>query len=1089
MRTEEQNAAIAARGKVIVSASAGSGKTTVMIDRLVGLILGGADIRSILAVTFTTKAAAQMKEKLRSALIKQIASADGEERARLKDQLSALPLADISTIHAFCARLVRTYFYLVQVDPAFRIVSLDDPEGCRLFSAALDEVFEQGYSEVDEEFKFLLSAYFYKKKDARLKKIISSLLRAVRGRADFPDFLETEGQRDEFERVCRYLFEDLSARAKFYAGEAEKISAYFSERGDKAAEVSNAVLESANRILQRDDLFSMAEEAARGIFVPRMPNSNKYAGEARKEFARLKDVSAAVKELYKELCGYSPREEEYARYQNGQAQTRALAKLVLRCDEAYSRFKREADALDYDDLERFALHILSNSDALFAVRQKYSYVFVDEYQDVNPAQEKILSLVGGEEIFLVGDAKQSIYAFRGSRSEFFLQKERDFPKSYTLSENFRSSRAVLSAVNRIFSAAMTKESCGIDYASRPMRGGTRYGGHDGGVFFRPVPVSPEEKRERGIYSVLREAAPRTDAQAEAIAELVREEFGSEYFDPDSGLTKKVGWGDIAILARKKSGDAEKIVAALSENNIPVTASASVNVCEYFEARLIIDWLSYLDDPEQDIPFAGAMLSRIGGFGEAELMRIRKSYPLEYAFRAAAERYRKEFSDEISKKLQAFSEKTERFRAALCVRTAAEIGNLLLFEGLEAQIAAKEGGTARIKRVRRLLSGGTDCTVNEFLQKLKAASYCVEDSESGGDDAVKVLTMHAAKGLEYPVVILAGMNKPFHGPDVSDVIVTQEFGFAPRCIQADKRLVKDTVLRRASNVFLKREEIKEELNLFYVALTRAKYRLHLFFEKAENALSPLHANCFADFIDFSSFQDELRFCPPASKKPQKRSALVPQRNPLCQEILSVFCVPYPHRESCLLPVKSSATQLLHALREESPRPFRNFKGGQRASAEEGTAYHAFLQNVVFGREAGEELCRMQREGVLSREQIGLLNEEELEKILKIPAFAELEGKKTFREQKFLIRLPANEMFDSEEKDEILLQGAIDLFYADEAGYTILDYKYSSRGAEELKETYRTQIAIYRKAVSKALRIKEDTIRAKILNIKLMFETEL
>lgn len=1085
--TEEQQAAIHSRGSVIVSASAGSGKTFVMIERLVSLILGGVDVRKVLCVTFTTKAAAQMRERLRTALLKQISKAEGEERARLKEQLYALPLADISTIHAFCARLTRTYFYLAGVDPAFSIISKDDPEGCRIFERALEEVFEERYASNDQDFANLLDVYFYKNKDARLKKIISFLHNALCSCKDPKGILARTGTADEFSKACAYLKNDFSARARFFAENAEDVGAFFAENNDQGLKVCGEILAAAERILQSGDLFLMAEEAKKGAAISRMPNRNKFSDNALEKYDRLKALSAGVKELYKNLSEIASEEEERAHYSDGLARAKALSKLMTRFDEVYTRLKHEADVLTYDDLEQSALKILWNDEAKEAIRAKYEYVFVDEYQDVNPVQEEILSKISGGEIFLVGDAKQSIYGFRGSRSEYFLQKERELSCALQLSENFRSASAVLDAVNRVFLFAMTEESCGIDYSRCRMSGGTRYGAHEGGVHFCIVPKGEKTAERRGIYSVLKKSAPRTDAQAEAIADLVEEEVGSDMFDADAGEMRKVTFGDIAILARKKSGDAEKIVSSLSARGIPVATSAAVNVCDFWEARLLIDWLSFLDDPEQDIPLAGALLSRIGGFLESELVKIRERFPSPMTFRAACARYQADLSDTIALKLQTFGKKVQIYRALMCVRSAAEMGDLLLSEGLEAEIAAKQEGETRLMRVRRLLEEG-EGTVNEFLRKLKASSFQVKFSESGGEDAVKVLTMHSAKGLEFPVVILAGMNKPFHGPDAKDVLFTEEFGFAPKAYDVKNRLSFSTLLRRAEETFMRAEEIKGELNLFYVAMTRAKFRLYLFFENTEQSLSPLHAKCFADFIDFRLFGQEFVQPVTRSKERLPRDALsYSVDKDLAETLHAAFQAPYAFEKSVSLPVKSSATRLLHMDPDEEPVSARGI--GSSASIDEGLAYHAFLQNADFRKSAKEELARMEREAVLSKEQLSLLQEEDLKRMLCLPAIASLKGKRIYREQKFLVRLPAREVLNADTEDEILLQGAIDLLYEDEEGYGILDYKYSSRNEEELKKTYRRQIDLYRKAVAAAFQVDEDTVRAKIVNIKLMFETEM
>ncbi len=1096
--TEEQARAIRSRGKVIVSASAGSGKTFVMIERLVSLILEGADVTNILAVTFTKKAAAQMRERLRQALVKQLSESGEEERVRLKAQLSALPLADICTIHAFCARLVRTRFYLADADPAFRVIDAEDHEGALILSRALGEVFEWGYESKDPDFLRLLSVYFRGKKDARLREIVTKLYAKIRERADYRELLEGAGRADGFEETCEFLASDVRKRAAFLAERAAEQAEYFAAREPKAAAVMKQV-EALAGALTEGDLFSLASRPISKIGS--MPSSARAEGETLVRLKQGGRLSAAVKELYAQLAKFASREEEHARYLDGNETARALARILLRFDEAYARAKKEAGVLDYNDLEHYALKILSDGEINAALHEKYRYVFVDEYQDVNPAQEQLLSLIGGEEVFLVGDAKQSIYAFRGSRSEYFMKKCREFD-ALLLTENFRSASAVLECVNRVFSHAMTEGSAGISYADAPMRGGRRYGDHSGGVFFHTVSKQKAEKRERGVYSVLEAGGERTDPQAEQICRIVEEEVGSEWFDADAGLAKPLNFGDIAILVREGNAETDRILAALSARDIPVSTAASVNVCDFWEARLVIDWLSFLDNGEQDIPFAGALLSRIGGFTEGELARIRLRFPEAYTFRAACRAYLGQ-GDEISAKLNTFAQRAAEYRDLMRVKTAAEMIARLLSDGLEAEIAAKKDGEARLRRICRL-SEEAEGSVNAFLRRLKAMEYRVKYTEGGGDNAVKVLTMHASKGLEYPVVLLAGLSNAFRGNERDEVLFSDRFLFAPKSFDLAGRTVRETVLRRASLLLEDRETVKGELNLLYVAMTRARYRLHLFFNDPKPALSPEYAERFSDFIDFYGCADYFVPDVAAQETPLPRSALVYRADEeMLQRLRAVYEKPYPYAESTHLPVKSSATELLH-LEQEEPAvsadardagPYA--KGGSvgqgeaSRTVEEGLAYHAFLQHVRFGRPAEEELSRMKEEKLLSEKQLALLDAEKLNDILALPSIASLEGKRVLREQTFLVSLPACALpsFGTAAEDELVLQGALDLLCEDEDGYLILDYKYSSHDAARLKEDYGPQIDLYKKAVAKIKGVAESAVRARIVNISALFEVEM
>lgn len=1080
--TEEQARAVGARGKVIVSASAGSGKTFVMIERLVSLILAGADVRQILAVTYTNKAAAQMRDRLRSALIKRIGESGEEERRRLKEQLSYLPLADICTVHSFCARLVRTYFYLIDADPAFRIVSAEEREGAVLSARALDEVFEEAYENDSRELAELLPMYFRSKKDAMLRGLVLGLYNKMRVRDDYRERLETMGKTDDFEEIAAYLAEDIHLLARFVAGNALEQQAYYRAHGSAAAGTCEKLIAAADA-LSGGDLFTLA---ACRVTIPPKPSSPSASAALKEQFARTGRLCAALRGAVKTLQSYASREEEHARYLQTLGTVRALAALVLRFDAVFTRIKREEGVLDYNDLEHCALSVLSHEDARDAVRDKYTYIFVDEYQDVNPAQEHILSLLSGEEIFLVGDAKQSIYGFRGSRSEYFTRKCAEFGER-TLTENFRSARAVLDGVNRVFSYAMTSENGGVCYRNAPMRGGSRYGGHDGGVFFHTIPAEEREERAaRGVYSVLTEIKEKPDAQAQLLCGLIGEEVGTEWFDADEGVVKKVGFGDIAVLVRSDTAGTERILSALSERGIPVVTTAQVNICSYWEIRLLIDWLSYLDNAEQDIPLAAAMLSRVGLFTEGELARIRLRFSFP-SFRIACREYSEKMKDGIAEKLHTFYQKADRYRALSRVRPAAEMMELLLGDGLEAEISARRDGTARMRRVRRFIEEAEEST-GAFLRRLKATGYKVKFSESGGEDAVKVLTMHSAKGLEYPIVFLANLDAPFHSNEREEVLCTDRFLFAPKSFDVEKRIVRGNLLRSASVLYEDRETVKGELNLLYVAMTRAKYRLHLLLHEREHAIAPQYAERMSDFIDLGACADLYVRPHGELPPPLPRTARAYRADErLLSAFQSVYERKYPFAESTLLPVKSSATELLKSGRETSAGE----SGGGGATIDEGLAYHAFLEHVQFGADATAELLRMRQEGILNEEELSLLEADKLKKILALPSLARLEGKRLYREQTFLVSLPARELtlLSTSSADEVLFQGAIDLLCEDEEGYLILDYKFSSHDAARMKKDYAPQIALYRKAVSKVMGVDERTIRARLINILGLFEVEM
>ena len=1125
--TEEQRAAIGARGQAIVSASAGSGKTFVMIERLVALVLGGTDVRNVLAVTFTNKAAAQMRERLRAALLKAIRTADAPTRRRLKAQLEALPMAEISTIHAFCGRLVRAYFYKTEeggegFGPNFRIISADDAEGEELSARAMDEVFEAAYADGEGVLYPLLSVYFRRKRDTSLRKLLRELYASAREEGGYREKLASMGREGAFSAVCRELVAGYRARAQAVADDLARREEGYIALGERAAALARAVSSSALALCACGDLFAMCAAAVLPDAFARTPSRPKASPGEKEALAALAAAKKRLKDLKEELAGFGSAEEEAARFADACARSAALGDLLLAYDDAYARAKREAGVLDYNDLEHFALRLLHDEEVLREVRQKYRVVFVDEYQDVNPIQEQLLAQLAGDELFLVGDAKQAIYGFRGSRSRYFTQKTQTLPVSLVLSSNFRSAPAVLEAVNRVFAALFE------GYV--PMRGGERYGVRRGETLLHRVEKPLREKTPpTGVYSVLQSAARKEeDPLAACVASLIAREvkdgvwYDADDADADGPRKKRVTYGDIAVLTRRRGGEAARIVRVLSERGIPVSTAAEVNVCDYFEARLVLDILSYLDNPEQDIPFVSSLLSALGGMTEEELARIRLAMGERDAsgadypdFRAVCAAYRGRFEDGIAQKLRAFSDMAERLRAHACVRTAAETINELLALGLETQLAAKPEGASRLARVRRLAAEGEDVDVHTFLARLKSAGYRVGFSEGGGENAVQVITMHASKGLEFPVVILAGLNVPFHGgAEREEVLWSEEYGAAPKSYDTQGRLVYTTVLRRLLAAREADETRREEANLLYVGMTRARYRLHLLQESREKAapFAPESARCMADLIDPAALTAcAAEAVPPAETAPQ--GTAVQCEGGMAEDSLAdAYRRPYPFAESTRLPVKSSATALMRAMADMpslsrpvfsdaddkfvaagqtdeggvSQGPFAGLadEGDMPAgesSIARGIAYHVFLQHVRFGADLAGEWERVRREGLLGEEQLALLDRAQLAAILAVPCLASLDAARLRREQTFLVRLPANELLPTSADDEIVFQGAIDLLSEDESGYTIVDYKYSALDDDALRKKYALQILLYKKAAARILGVDERTLRAFIVNI--------
>ncbi|MBQ9117941.1 MAG: UvrD-helicase domain-containing protein [Clostridia bacterium] len=1133
---QEQLDAINAQGKTIVSASAGSGKTTVMIEKIVRLILSGTPVENILAVTYTKKAAAQMKEKLRDKLIEKIneKGADASRRAYLKAQLSGVNTADICTIHSFCSKLLKQNFFDGGVSNTFSVISATDAEGKTLMSEALDGIFGEGYRVGDEDFYHLLSLYFKKKKDAALREILFTSYESLRSRDDYRQYLLDSGtdSKERFDEIGRGLTEDLHARCQYYREALEKEEGFFNNQPkcEQSKKQINAVIDYLCELLAERDYFACAQKSAK------FPSSQSIKeGQTPTDVAhhilRTKELVVGVKDLQKQLRLTDSYEEEYEKFKDSMRTARALAKYLLLLDDSYSQLKREKDLLDYSDLEHFALRLLERAEMQAEMRKKYTHVFVDEYQDVNPVQEKLLSYVAGDNLFLVGDVKQSIYGFRGSKSQFFVEKEKAYRaaghNALVLPQNFRSAPAILEAVNTQFSAMMTKENTSVDYAGEgKMQTGGLYVADDGSeaygrvrVHFCEKALTEEKASPSGVYSVKsgkKKGAKGYSAQVQKVLQIITQEkkYG-QWYDVKSSRYQKVDYGDIAVLYRNASGEVADLSAALSAADIPVVGGDSLNVCDYPEIKTMIDLLSLIDNERQDIPLCSALVS-LQEISNQQLSQIRLAYQ-GVSFYEACRCYAAQKEDALADVLTAFFEKLASLRILSQVQSAGEIiTRLLTRTSLEIRFLSKVGGEEAMQRVHRFLEEASNpepMTVQEFLDRLKALDYKIICPVSGGENAVKLMTMHASKGLEFPVVILFDLGKKLHDVDDAEVLVDDRYGLAPMYRNVQERVYRPTLLRRLHVNVAGREQIKDELNVYYVAATRAMYAMHLLYKERSLLANPRFGNSFQSFTDFSLWEKFVYADEPFEVPYQQRTAIpVQEEESLVRALERTLTEEYAFAGLENHPVKDSATGLMKG--KEDPFGVKTAPQESYFAMDEeegvdkqtrGLAYHAFLEHFDFAslsqgdlrQTVKASLARMRAERAFDEGYFAYLEEGKLCEILSLPIFTRLSGCRLYKERAFLVGLPIETVYrlkgeqtSAADKDaEVLFQGAIDLLAVGEDKTYVVDYKFSSGGERYLKEKYAPQLALYKEAVAKITGRPKERVEGVIVNISKGFEVEM
>ena len=1174
---EQRRAVTETEGNMLVSASAGSGKTYVMIERLIGIVLDGkAKVSEILAVTFTEAAAAEMKQKLVSALRKRLI--DGGDNSAVRAALDEVPSASISTIHKFCADLLRSYFYEIGLDPAFKIA--DETAACEIQNAAADKTFSELYDAGDEDFLYLVRIFRSGRSDAELKKVIKKTAEFALSEKNPEEFLEKCGSsptEKEFEEIENELAAMLKERAAALLPSFENAREVLRAAGvKKPDEYFDEVAARLKEIVVAPDLVRISAVCSSGVRkAPSVP------GDLEDEKKAFDDLKKKLGKLFEDGEALLDGGEESAKaaFLSTERTVKALSRLAILYKNKYDEMKADESLVDFSDLEHLAYKLLTTSEnALASVRNKYKYAFCDEYQDVNAVQEAILNLVSPHGLFMVGDVKQCIYAFRGCNPDIFASKFAAFEvcekrvgsviavgkadteiygnvgKAVALAENFRSADGVLKAVNNVFSATMTEKSSRINYAKNPMKSGGLYPENTGYAAMHVI-VGEKEKRESptGVYDLVKDAEtedePDSFYEGLLVGELIEKELGEPIFDIKLGDTRPAEPKDIAVLLRNSKGFATDVIKTLSRLNVPVSSAAKDPVVDYPEIKLLIDILRLIDFYADDSPLIAVMKSSVGGFDEEELAAIRafapssrsRSLPVSSSlvapesdeekrktptFLECVEYYLKEGTDEkLREKIARFDEYFKKIRLLAEFCGAGEILVRIIKEcSLDLEILTGRLGELRLERVNRFVAesekGGVKLTVGEFLKKIENSGDEISVAEAGGSNSVTVMSMHSSKGLEFPVVIIAGLGRQFNASDERDVLLLSKTrGFAPYCYDEQAMTKSTTLKRELVKNETRRATAREELRLLYVAMTRAQSKLHLVtsaeLPAERNETTASLARKFTDYFspcDMPVVIHDKADIKTFGRAGETRNILVGEtRESLKEKISESVSFRYPFEADTVLPVKRAVTSISEEMSETKPVVFGvdgddvyednygdfyddfyddtesagdslsgdasdgNKKGkltvGKGKANERGTAYHKFLENLDFNaKSVDNELIRQLSQGVLLPEQAKLLDKNTLQKIVNSGIFARLDGYKIYREQPFVAGFSAKEVGYEKAEGEILVQGIIDLLAVKGDEAIILDYKATGKSREEMLGKYKTQLEIYKKAVEKVMKLK-------------------
>ncbi|MEA5051647.1 MAG: UvrD-helicase domain-containing protein [Oscillospiraceae bacterium] len=1119
--TPSQRRAIEARGgTVLVNAAAGSGKTSVLVERIVSLITDRehpmpAD--RFLAVTFTNAAANGLAARLREALEKRITQAPDDRWLRRQNLL--LRRASVSTVHAFCAQLLREHAGALGIPLDFTVCDMLEAESLR--EGALAHTLGELYADESSGLREFSDLFGRSRSDAQTADLILELYEFECDLA-FPERWQAEcvaelrGVPFADSKAGLFLF-DYAAQA---LASARKlcVAGLAACDGDKVlarayAPAFRSDLEAVNGFAalcaekRTDDLMR-----ALGAYAPLRLGGSKGADEAARD--RAKGLRAAAQNVLGDLrkkCFFQTAAQCDADRDSTRRALETLFSATAVFRERLFADKLKKRCFEFDDLERLTLRLLCDGDGAPTplageIAARFDHILVDEYQDTNEVQDLIFRLVsrGEKNLFFVGDVKQSIYSFRGADPEIFLRRRAGcypvqaglYPMRIDLAENFRSSRAVIEAVNGIFSGVMSAGAGGTDYVE--------------GEALRPFEGSADSEKT-GLELLL------CGDEAAALAADIRARLDAGYPIDGDGGTRPCRPGDFCILLRAPRGRAAADAAALEAQGISAWTDSEDDFFANSEIAVLLSLLHIVSNPRRDVDLCAVLLSPLFGFTPDELLAGRAGAP-ELPFCTALLRSQDE-------KVRGFLARLGELRAQ---SARMGVGDLTAFaaDALNAEVLLCAGGEFARRRANvrlfidyaRGFEAGADASLESFLavcdHAAKSGKSPVSESFSPPADAVCVISVHRAKGLEWPVVFLADADKRFNLTDIGksgalfDASLGAGFRFKTEDAASGAFYSRTTAAYRALSLHTRQRIVGEEMRVLYVALTRAKQQLVVSATAAdpEKLLGSLRPIADFETIDpflvlsckeglswlfmalLQRYGEALTFGPGAPWRQGPywaRVAEAAQAAAVAPEAVQTQADPaalaalarrasfrYAKEALTRLPAKLTVSALAKdAAGAPLYRP--SYARGGLTGAEKGSALHLFMQLADYkaaAADAGAELARLVGGEYISAEDAAGIRLSDVRAFFGSPlGRLVLEAKTVLREYAFLDALPASSVDPDAPADAVvMIQGIADCIALGDGGAVLIDYK-SDRveDAAELVRRYERQLALYARTLSRRL----------------------
>ena len=1143
--TLEQENAIEKKGSnILVAAAAGSGKTAVLVQRIIKKIVDDkVDIDKILVVTFTNAAASEMRERILDAIYKKI-----EEKPQNTDmykQINLLNKASICTIDSFCLDVMKNNFFEIDISPNSRVA--DVTEINILKQEVLEEIFEEKYMENDENFITLIDTYTKYNRDEDLQNLILRIY----------DYIQTEPFPEEWLHEKVQMFKDIEKVTNFsttkwgqiiieYVGNMLQncivnLNSIIPKLNmfpdlEKYVETINLDIKEYNLIKENLNDWDKAVDIINGLEKRNWQVDRKIKNDVKDEAKKIRDIAKKQLEEIKELIPY--KTEELVKDMSFMYDIlKKLEDIILEFSQQFYNKKREKNIIDFNDMEHLALKILVKKDENGNIlrtkvaemyQQKFEEIAIDEYQDSNLVQEIILNSVSRDNnIFMVGDVKQSIYKFRQARPELFLDKYDKYKleplngenRKIQLFKNFRSRENILSFTNMIFKNIMSKDLGNIKYdETEYLNLGANFEKIEGQNLDTELDII-DLKEEENIWEDTEEEETEiienVVLEAKYVAKRIKELIDNKWqvIDKKDGK-RNIEFKDIAVLLRSANTVAPIYEKEISEVGINVYSDTSESYLHSIEIETIMSLLKIINNPMQDIALITVLRSSIGNFTDNELIKI-SFEDSKKTFYEKMIKYIESNKDELSKKIDLFLKKVEKWRKLEQYKNLDEIiWQIYIDTGYMDYVSLMPNGKLRVANLKMLFEKakqyesfsfkGLYNFIN-FIEKIRVSTKDTGAAKIIGENenVVKIMSIHKSKGLEFPVVILAGAGKKINFQDLNEkLLLHQSLGFGPMYIDAARHIEFKTIAKRAVSIVQKNEIISEEMRVLYVALTRAKEKLIITgiqkdvnkcIEEKEkqlggykNSIKPFLVQKYKTYLDWIELvyakeknlhlmnlniinkNQIINSCEDDKSEANILDKIVQnvknKKNKKIQEdIKKTMEWKYNKLYISEIPNKTSVTKIKefeenklninkHNTLQESieitdkPKVLNN-DVEKISGAEKGTLMHLCIQKMDERKNYDENEIKQLINNLVQKDIITTVQAENID-IKKLLAYInsnlwkELkEAKEIHKEEPFYINIPVDELYNINDKEEkILVQGIIDLYYINKNNELILvDFK--------------------------------------------------